>query len=373
MNQSFTHQAPTGFQQGYVGGFPQGSGAGGSVPHGGQIAPLAMTHASVAATTMAHSPLPLTMAGTPATHISQLSHHGVATPASQAHLAQAPAAPHTVSGGAQHPTHHQLITSFHQPLAGSLSFEGTALPAHGQASVSSEPLSLMKETHEQQAVVALGQGDDSLHGQGADGGANHSGLAHIGGDQPGTSEQHEILGMDYDDDFSDPPTPRKKKGKGSRIKTRSRILGMSKRGHYASYSPELRAEIGKYATKHGNLAAVQHFKEQLGFEIPESTVRGLKDKYLIKRARGKKEVVSIGFAQRGRPMRLGKYDEIVQDCIRQLVKDGEKVSSFLAIATAKQVLMQYEPTLLEEHGGPVRLNPTWAKSFLKRIGLHQLA
>lgn len=50
-----------------------------------------------------------------------------------------------------------------------------------------------------------------------------------------------------------------------------------------------------------------------------------------------------------------------------------QVSSFLVIATAKQVLMQYEPSLLEEHGGPVRLNPTWAKSFLKRIGLHQLA
>ena len=328
MNQSFTHQTPS-FQQGYVGGFSQGSGGGGSVVHGGQIAPLAMTHASVAATTMAHSPLPLNMTGAPATHISQLSHHGVVTPASQAHLVQAPAAPHTVSGGAQHPTHHQLITSFHQPLAGSLSFEGTALSAHGQASVSSEPLSLMKETHEQQpAGVALGQGDDSLHGPGGDGVAAHTGLAHMGGDQPGTSDQQEtILGMEYDDDFSDPPTPRKKKGKGGRMKTRTRCLGMSKRGHYASYSPELRAEIGKYSTKHGTLAAVHHFKEQLGFEIPESTVRGLKDKYLIKRARGKKEVISIGFAQRGRPMRLGKYDEIVQDCIRTLVKDGEKVIS----------------------------------------------
>ncbi|KAG0728467.1 Cytosolic Fe-S cluster assembly factor NUBP2 [Chionoecetes opilio] len=368
MNQSFAHQTPTGFQQGYVGGFTQGSGGGGSVVHGGQIGPLAMTHASVAATTMAHSPLPLTMAGTPATHMPQLSHHGVVTPASQAHLVQAPAAPHTVS--AQHPTHHQLITSFHQPLAGSLSFEGTALPAHGQTSVNSEPLSLMKETHEQPAGVSLGQGDDSLHGPGGDGGAAHPGLAHLGGDQPCTSDQHDtILGMDYDDDFSDPPTPRKKKGKGGRMRAKARMLGMSKRGHYASYSPELRAEIGRYATKHGNLAAVHHFKEQLGFDIPESTIRGLKDKYLIKRARGKKEVVSIGFAQRGRPMRLGKYDEIVQDCIRQLVKDGEKVSSFLAIATAKQVLMQYQPSLLEEHGGPVRLNPTWAKSFLKQAVL----
>lgn len=373
MNQSFTHQAPTGFQQGYVGGFSQGGGAGGSVTHGGQIAPLAMTHTSVAATSMAHSPLPLTMSGAPATHISQLSHHTVGPSVSQTHLTQAPTVPHTVASGAQHPPHHQLITSFHQPLAGSVSFEGAALQAHTQANLNNEPLSLMKETHEQPTGVSLGgQGDDSLHGPGTDGPAPQQSLGHMG-EQPGTSDQQDsILGIEDDDDYSDPPTPRKKRQR-NRAKIRKGSTGLSKRGNYASYSPELRAEIGKYAAEQGNLAAVQHFKHQLGFEIPESTVRGLKDKYLIKRVRGKKEVISIGFAQRGRPMRLGKYDEIVQDCIRELVKDGEKVSSFLAIATAKQVLMQYEPSLLEEYGGPVKLNPTWAKSFLKRIGLHQLA
>ncbi|XP_069950237.1 uncharacterized protein [Cherax quadricarinatus] len=370
MNQSFTHQAPTGFQQGYVGGFSQGGGSGGSTH--GQITPLAMTHTSVPATSMAHSPLPLTMSGAPATHITQLSHHSVGAPVSQAHLTQASTVPHTVASGVQHPAHHQLITSFHQPLAGSLSFEGGALQAHAQANLNNEPLSLMKETHEQSTGVSLGgQGDDSLHGPGTDGTAQ-TGLGHMG-EQPGPSDQQDnILGIEDEDEYSDPPTPRKKLHK-VRTKIRKGNTGLSKRGNYASYSPELRAEIGKYAAEHGNLAAVQHFKEQLGFEIPESTVRGLKDKYLIKRVRGKKEVVSIGFAQRGRPMRLGKYDEIVQDCIRQLVKDGEKVSSFLAIATAKQVLMQYEPSLLEEYGGPVKLNPTWAKSFLKRIGLHQLA
>jgi hypothetical protein len=31
--------------------------------------------------------------------------------------------------------------------------------------------------------------------------------------------------------------------------------------------------------------------------------------------------------------------------------------------------MQYEPGLLEENGGKVKLNVTWAKSFLKRIGV----
>ncbi|KAA0193073.1 hypothetical protein HAZT_HAZT008553 [Hyalella azteca] len=122
--------------------------------------------------------------------------------------------------------------------------------------------------------------------------------------------------------------------------------------------PEVRAAIGKYAAEHGNLAAVKFYKEHHKIVIPESTVRGLKDKYLNKKLSGKNEVTWLGFAQRGRPMRLGKYDEVV--------------SSFLVIATAKQVLIREDASLLEENGGPIKLNPTWAKSFLRRMGLHHM-
>jgi hypothetical protein len=37
-----------------------------------------------------------------------------------------------------------------------------------------------------------------------------------------------------------------------------------------------------------------------------------------------------------------------------------------------QVLMKHAPGLLHENGGPVQLNPTWAKSFLKRMGLRSI-
>ena len=42
------------------------------------------------------------------------------------------------------------------------------------------------------------------------------------------------------------------------------------------------------------------------------------------------------------------------------------MSAFLAIATAKEVLMKQEPTLLEEFGGMVSLDMAWAKSFMRR-------
>lgn len=141
-----------------------------------------------------------------------------------------------------------------------------------------------------------------------------------------------------------------------------------KRGSYTAYSPEIRAEIGKYAAEHGSIKACQHFAEILGHEVPESTARGLREKYLKKKKYC--QVTSLGYSQRGRPLRLGKYDEVVQDCLRDLVRSGEKVSSFLAITTAKEIINKYEPSLLEENGGSLKLNVTWAKSFLKRIGVH---
>ncbi|KAB7496792.1 hypothetical protein Anas_01970 [Armadillidium nasatum] len=145
-------------------------------------------------------------------------------------------------------------------------------------------------------------------------------------------EEVEMMGLEDEYSNSPPPTPKRKRNRGKNSRGYSKSSSSSytcgKRGNYVSYSPELRAEIGKYAAEHGNLAAITHFKEKLNIEIPESTVRGLKDKYMIKKMRGEKDVKSLGFAQRGRPMRLGKYDSIVQECIKELLKGGEKSSLF---------------------------------------------
>lgn len=180
---------------------------------------------------------------------------------------------------------------------------------------------------------------------------------------------------DVDTEIVEEKPKRKRSVRSFRSKKKA-CSGVGKtRGNYTTYSPEVRAEMGKYAAEHGSQKACQHFRAILGHDVPESTIRGLRDKYLLKREHcgsssvGDKEVTCLGYAPRGRPMRLGKYDEVVQECIRELIKAGEPVSSFLAIATAKQVLMQYEPGLLEENGGKLKLNTTWAKSFLKRIGV----
>jgi hypothetical protein len=142
------------------------------------------------------------------------------------------------------------------------------------------------------------------------------------------------------------------------------------RGRYSQYTPELRAKIGKYALKHGNAAAVRHFQAELGHEIPESTIRGMRDKVQVLSAgRGAAAVEEVGCGPRGRPVSLGPHDGLVQEAVRQLRDRGERVTAFVVIAVAKQVVMAREPELLAEHGGTLRLNTTWAKSMLRRLGI----
>ena len=49
---------------------------------------------------------------------------------------------------------------------------------------------------------------------------------------------------------------------------------------YNSYTPEERAEIGKYVLENGNTLAARHFYKVLGRKIMESTARRLKVDYV---------------------------------------------------------------------------------------------
>ena len=53
-----------------------------------------------------------------------------------------------------------------------------------------------------------------------------------------------------------------------------------KRGSYTQYSNKTWAKIARYASEHGNKAAVNKFLHELGKPIPESTIRNMKSIYL---------------------------------------------------------------------------------------------
>lgn len=80
-----------------------------------------------------------------------------------------------------------------------------------------------------------------------------------------------------------------------------------KRGSpYHTYTPEQKALIGKYAAEHGNTKAAEHFTQELGIRIAESTVRLHKKAYYAQLSEGKnpEDVLAIPSGRKGRPRRV---------------------------------------------------------------------
>lgn len=143
-----------------------------------------------------------------------------------------------------------------------------------------------------------------------------------------------------------------------------------KRGSYTQYSDETRAKIARYASEHGNKAAVNKFSRELGKPIPESTVRNMKSIYLqkLRQEPDPDKITSLPHASRGCPLLLGDYDKEVVEYIKNLRIAGGIVNRSIVIAAAKGIVLHWNPALLKDYGGSIDLGCKWAESFLLRHG-----
>ena len=144
-----------------------------------------------------------------------------------------------------------------------------------------------------------------------------------------------------------------------------------KRKYNTSYTPEDRADIGRYAAENGNAAAVKKFKDT--HDIGESTVRLFKKRYLdeLKKldSTGKTEVKSLPKRHTGRKVLIGnQLDAKVQEYVRALRNAGTPIGSSIVMAAGEGIVNAHDRTLLVEHGGHIQITKTWALSLLKRMG-----
>lgn len=120
-------------------------------------------------------------------------------------------------------------------------------------------------------------------------------------------------------------------------------------------------------------AAARRFSRKLNQSLSESTVRSIKDAYKIEVARKRKlqeddEILSLPEKKRGRSVLLGEdLDKKVQLYLKNVRQGGGIVSSRIAMAAARGLLLSYDKHRLAEFGGPVQLNRHWAYSLLKRM------
>lgn len=144
----------------------------------------------------------------------------------------------------------------------------------------------------------------------------------------------------------------------------------SKRGPYRKYSPELRAQIAKYACSNGLKRASEYFSRKLGKNVSITTINSMKKSYLIEKKKADPcvEIATLPFNKRGRPYLLGeRLDQQVQAYIRILREQGGIVTASIVVAAAKGIIMATNSSLLRDFGGHIHLNCHWVYTLLDRM------
>ena len=145
-------------------------------------------------------------------------------------------------------------------------------------------------------------------------------------------------------------------------------------GTIKSFFPEEKARVGKYACEHGVASALSHFKEM---GLKETSIRDWRNAYQ-KIVNEKSKDAKVGEAivikmlpgkKRGRPPGLGRsLDEKLQEMIHSLRERQTAISSTVVAGLGQGLLLKHNKTLLNEYGGPLELNKSWAHSVLRQMG-----
>ena len=100
-------------------------------------------------------------------------------------------------------------------------------------------------------------------------------------------------------------------------------------------------------------------------KINESTVRGFQKRYQQELAQSKGKKFTLATQKQGRPLLLGRLDEMVQRYIRAASNCGAVITRSVAVSTAKaKALMKHYPKLAL----PISINErSWAQSLFKRM------
>ena len=133
-----------------------------------------------------------------------------------------------------------------------------------------------------------------------------------------------------------------------------------KKRKYTHYDGFKRAEMAKWAMKHGCRPAGRKFG------VAESTIRGIVENYKML---GDDAVESVPKMKRGaRTLLPNDVDEKVMNMIKNMRTAGAVISRDTIIALGKGLVIANDRTQLTENGGSLILGDAWAKSISTRMG-----
>ena len=149
-----------------------------------------------------------------------------------------------------------------------------------------------------------------------------------------------------------------------------------KRGIYAKFTPEQKADIGKRAAEHGIESTVRYYSKWLpDCPLKESSVRMWRNAYIAEIRKKWAEhsedmsVKRLPEKKRGHPLFLGvELDRQVRAYLTCFWENGAVVNTAIAIGCAEGIVRSKDSNLLSCNGGHISLTKDWAKRLLRRMG-----
>ena len=149
-----------------------------------------------------------------------------------------------------------------------------------------------------------------------------------------------------------------------------------RRGPYSEFTPQMKAQLGKYAAEHGVASTLRRYAKSYP-DLKESSVRTWRDAYnkelkIRARSRAELDVITINELpekKRGRPCLLGEdLDKQVRSYLIALRERGGVVNTAIVLACADGIVKSNDSNLLACNGGHVVFTRSWGKSILRRMG-----
>lgn len=137
-----------------------------------------------------------------------------------------------------------------------------------------------------------------------------------------------------------------------------------KRGSYQHYTPDQKAKTARYATVNGPAKSAKYFSEKMGLKINESSIRTIRQQYLLRQKPSTESLNEITPKRRWRPKLLGdELDKTVCDYIKDLRKAGGVINTNIVQSLGRGVTISEDPTLLDT----IYLSRKWARSIMERM------
>ena len=143
------------------------------------------------------------------------------------------------------------------------------------------------------------------------------------------------------------------------------ILGRSV--NYSRYSPEQKAEIGRYAVSTNIASAVRKYQGDFP-NLHKQTVFEFKKTYLKQKESSAKDVTILKTKKPGRSKLFPK--EIMKKdihTIKALRLKGAPISYNTINAIGKRIVVADDRTILVEHGGHLKFTDNWARNVLNEV------